>query len=59
MYGFQEKCKNMVMRFQSPLVYLCMLLETIHGQAAMFAAEHDIITTYKQLGNMHNLVVIV
>ena len=21
MYGFQEKCKNMVMRFQSPLVY--------------------------------------
>ena len=22
MYGFQEKCKNMVKRFQSPLVYM-------------------------------------
>ena len=26
---------------------------------AMFAAEHDINTRCKQLGNMHNLVVIV
>ena len=22
MYGFQEKCKNVVMRIQSPLVYV-------------------------------------
>ena len=25
MYGFQETCKNMVMRFQSPLVYNYLL----------------------------------
>ena len=26
-YGLQEKCKNMVMRFHSPLVYLLLSLE--------------------------------
>ena len=65
MYGLQEKGKNIVMRFQSPLVYLQSLcleicLKLIHVAVSIYPSEsYIIILSYRMFQQRSSFIYVV